>query len=457
MKNLLLGLLLTTSVSLMAATAGPVRVGNGDDGEDLQSFSLITDGKILETRKKAVELLESFQIRKIKGLGALTPEVENTKLYMTKKGLTPKELAELGAYSEDGTGLVYARTFPVHYAATRFFPAAEKLDEKQLIALHIHEGLHRSLPEAIREDEVITTRITEAITSPDASRDKINIIVAGYLPKPSAKVAGTSSKAKIYVPKKSRLNNPSRFGLETRHYNEKKDEFNNSGIKSMYLISSHLYPFGEDEAALGLGFDASIVNTEDDSFMGPLSLSARYQVYTKRDFDIEAFAQLNLNTLSDEELRESRLGRDTTKIGVTFATRKKYFFIENDFSYTFESEVEEEINGQPFTHKFGGITGVNLRAGTHYKNFMLGGFTEILLADDYRLTDNDGEFDEGTGRNRLISWGPHLEYRHENYSVVLKGRFLLDATKEASYNYLSDLMGYGVGQGSLQTQFNVFF
>ena len=460
MKNLsLIFISLLLSVNTMAILSGPVRIGNGDDGEDLQYFEPVTDSKIIESRAQAVKLLNSFSIRTIDGLGALTPEVENTKMYMAQKGLSAGELAKLGAYSDDGSGLVYARTLPVHYAATRFFPAALKLSQEQLIPLHIHEALHRSLPSEINENEEIISSITQAIITPGASKDSIRTVVASYMPKKSTLINGhtaNNTASEVYIPKKSRLNNPSRLGIETRHYSEDKDDINNSGIKSMYLISSHLYPFGEGEKAVGLGFDASIVKTDDDSFMGPLGLSARYQLYTKRDFDIEGFAQVNLNTLSDDELKNSRLGRDTTKVGLTFSTRKNNFFIENDFSYTFESESKESVGGVDLTYTYGGITGVNLRAGAYYKKFLVGGFTEILLSENYKLSDG-GELNKETGRNRVISWGPSIEYRDTNYSLILNGRFLLDSTNDTSYNTLSDLMGYGVGQGSIQTKLNIFF
>lgn len=449
--------LLTLNLILNNVFAGPVRVGNGDDGDDLQSFTLLTEGPIVESRRKAVELLKSYNIQKIEGLGALIPEVENTKLYMTKKGLSPKRLAELGAFTNDATGLVYARTMPEAYAATRFFPASKNLNESQLIALHIHEGLHRSLPYNIREDEQICSTITQAILAPETSRDKISKTVAKYVKKENHSGAVAQTKTKLYVPEKSRLHRPSRLGLEYRRYqqDEESKDVKSVGINSMYVLSSHLYPFGQNENAMGLGVDVSIVQTENENFMGPLSLSARYRLYTRRDFDIEGFAQLNMNSLSDDELKNSLMGRDTTKIGITLATRKDLFFIENDFSYILESQVEETIGNVDYTYTFGSIMGVNLRAGAHYKGFMLGGFAEILLSDNFII--EGGDFQEDTGRTRIVSWGPHLEYRKNQYSLVVKGRFILDSTDDTSYDYLSDLMGYGVGQGSLQTQFNVYY
>jgi hypothetical protein len=124
--------------------AGPTKVGNGDDGSDLEGFDLVTSGRLVESRLKAVELLKKLNIHGVPQLGALIPEVKNTKLYLTKRNINANRLKELGAFHSGEQKYVYARTFARPYAATRFFPAALKLDDSQLIALHIHEGLHRA-------------------------------------------------------------------------------------------------------------------------------------------------------------------------------------------------------------------------------------------------------------------------------------------------------------------------
>lgn len=454
MKRLvLLTFLLSTSFAVAAtAVSGPVRVGNGDNGDDLQSFVAIKDGPIFESRIKAVALLKSYNIQKIEGLGALIPEVENTKLYMTKKGLSTKQLVELGAFTNDATGLIYARTMPEAYASTRFFPSAKNLNETQLISLHIHEALHRSLPLDIREDEEICSSITQSIMAPETSRDKISNTVAKFMSKSETSSIARSG-TRLYIPKKSHVHRPSRIGLETRHFRQdsKSKDVDSLGINSMYILSSHLYPFGFNKNAIGIGFDVSMIQAKDESFMGPLALSARSKLYTQRDFDVEGYAQLNLNTLSDEEVQTSLMGSDTTKLGLILTKKNDVFFVENNFSYTFNSGVEDTIGNSENKNEIGNTLALNLRVGAYYKNFVVGGFSEILLSDNFVV---DGE---NMGRNRIISVGPQIEYRKNQYSLALKGRFIIDASRDESYDYLSDIMGYGVGQGSLQTQFNVFY
>lgn len=184
-------------------------IGNGDNGDDLESYVEIKKGKIFTAKSKAVKLLKKFDTSTIDGLGTLLPEVENAKLYMTKKGLATKKPAELGAFTNDSQGLVYARTLPQPYAPTRFFPAATNLDDKQLITLHIHEALHRSLPDYIREDEKIVGEIAQTITSPEATKDQIKQIVSKYLQEPTANPTVTNLSNRMIMPHKdSRLLSP---------------------------------------------------------------------------------------------------------------------------------------------------------------------------------------------------------------------------------------------------------
>lgn len=459
---ILLTLIFMAQLSFSALSA-PVIIGNGDNGEDLESFSQIKEGKIIQTRFDAVQLLKRFEVNTIEGLGKLLPELENTKLYMTKQGLDVEELAELGAFTAN-QGLVYARTLPEPYAATRFYPAAKNLEREQLIPLHIHEALHRSLPEDIRENEDIVSEITSAITGPNSSRDQIAKIVKKHINGPRSVSSNEETSSYINsshskLNKESRLLNPSKFSLSMRNFEadkaDSKNEFGNTGMKSLYLLSSHLYPFGEGAHAVGLGLDFSYLKTNEKSFMGPLGISLRKLVWTRRNFDIEMFGRANFNTLSDEELKNAAIIRDTYKLGVTFATRRNYFFIENDIEYTFGSEVSEEQLGINYTYQIGDIIGTRIKAGGRLGNFVLGGDFELLLLDEYEI--KGGDFSEKKGRSRMVTVGPMIEYRTNTFSFGLKGRYILDSTDGINFNYMADILGQGSGQSSFETQLNVFF
>jgi hypothetical protein len=453
-------LLLQMSFSAMGA---PVIIGNGDDGDDLESFTEIKKGKIIETRFEAVQVLKKFEVYTIEGLGNLLPELENTKLYMTKQGLDVEELAELGAFTAD-QGLVYSRTLPQLYAATRFYPAAKNLDRKQLISLHIHEALHRALPEDIREDEKICSQITSTITSPETSRDAIAATVKKYIKGHNVESAKRIANNHVTnstkrMSKTSRLHNPSKFSISMRTFDQRDNgeikELGETRMKNLYLLSSHLYPFGEGAYALGLGLDFSYLKTDDNAFLGPLGLSLRKLIWTKRNFDIEMFGRANFNTLSDEELKSTALIRDTYRLGLTFATRRDHFFIENDLEYTFGSDITEDQLGINYTYKIGDIIGTRVKAGFRLGNLTLGGDFELLLLDEYEI--DGGDFNEKRGRSRMVTVGPMIEYRTNKYSFGVKGRFIIDSTDDINFNYMADILGQGSGQGSIETQLNIFF
>src|SRR5262245_2740168 len=127
------------------SAASTTKVGNGDDGTDLEGATPITRGIIFETRAMAVANLKALNIQGVAGLGQVIPELERSDLLMCKADVAAMSTEGSWESSEDSKQ-VYARTFPEPHAPTRFFPAALKLSRDQLIALHTHEALHRALP-----------------------------------------------------------------------------------------------------------------------------------------------------------------------------------------------------------------------------------------------------------------------------------------------------------------------
>lgn len=467
------GILLLLTLMSTSVLAGPTVVGNGDDGTDLEGFEKLESGNIVDARAKAIEKLKEMNVKAVPGLGNLLSEVEKADLYITRKDLPTKKLMELGAFTNDAQGLVYARTFPRPHAPTRFFPAAKNLDERQLVSLHIHEALHRALPESIREDETAAAEITLAITSPNSSYDRINETVQKFLKKAeSTKFASATPmtsvapKPVIKPTKHSRLNYPSKVGIRYKRFNSPKfdsTEMTSIPVTSMTSISSHLYPFGGSLSALGVGIDASIINKgestkigeeDDGTFMGPLGLSARMLLWTAKGFDIEAYGRIDLNTMSNEELQESLLGRDITKVGMTFAKRTNWFYVENDLEYTLPSETNQKIGNIHYKYEFGSITTARVKMGGYYKAFNLGGYLEMHLADNFKATG--GAFKYETGRNRVVSAGPEIEWRFQQFGLRLFGKYLLDSTKNTDFDFLGDLMGHGVGQGNVGLELNFF-
>ena len=174
-----------------------------------------------------------------------------------------------------------------------------------------------------------------------------------------------------------------------------------------------------------------------------------------RNFDIEFFGRASLNTLSNEELKTAITVRDVYRVGMTVSTQRNRFFIENDLEYTLPSEIEEEQGGIKYQYKIGSITGARVMAGGKFSKLMVGGLLELLLVDNYEI--EGGDFKEETGRMRMVNIGPMIEWRENDFSIDLKGRFILDSTEGVEFGYLADVLDRGVGNSSVEARFNFFF
>ncbi len=465
--------LTTSTTSAGESTMGPTHVGNGDDGSDLESAAPLIQGPIVQAREAAVKTLKRLDIDTIYGLGTLIPEVENSKLFLSKQDIAAQQKEDLAVFHSDMRGLVFARTFPQSHAETRFFPIAEKLTEQQLIALHIHEALHRSLPEHLREDESIVTNITLAITSPASNHDRIRATMAKHIPAPKVvpaqltatsshpdeagyRVSGNQSVTQVEdpIPENAAVKQPSLVGYSYRNYSAPKGVALYP-IKSMHVLQSFLYPFGNDRVPLGFGIEASMINLESETLTGPLSLSARMRLWSKRGFDIGAWGVASLNTLSAEELKRSPIGRDVSTVGLSMTKDINFFYVENLLSITFGSKSKSKLSNYEYTYHYGNVINADIHAGARIKKLKIGGFVGFGLADYFKVDGPDFAYD--TGRYRLVTVGPEVVWREKDFSVSLTGRFMANSSKEVNFDQLGNIMGQGVGQGSVSGAFHVYF
>jgi len=434
--------------------AAVVRIGNGDEGSDLEGFTEVTSGPLIETRAEALKLLKSLNVNGVHGLGSLTPEVETSKLYLTKKDSLELGKVDQGSFHVDMKGRVYARTFAEPHAATRFFPVSNSLDHEQLIALHIHEALHRSLPADIRENESIVSEITLAITSPDSSFDRIDKVVSNYIPNEVTLTEARAEPTPLPIPETAKIKKPSEFSYQYRSYLSPNSS-STFVVNSMHVLQTALYPFGTKRFVPGLGFELSLVNTPKQTFMGPLMINVQLKMWSLRQFDIGIWATAELNTLSAKELQSSQYGRDAYHLGISLRKDLPMFSIENILAYTFESTSTQTIGAVPYTYSYGGVVEVSTHPALQLSPFRIGGFLEFLLGDHYEVSG--GAFDYNPGRYRLLSGGPEIEYRINSIAFVLSGRFLLNATQDASYDSLGDLLGVGTAQGNITAKVSYYF
>jgi hypothetical protein len=456
-------LFLGWKVHLKATTT---KVGNGDIGADLKYYSQITEGPILISKLKALEHLKQLNIANIPGLSQLTPELRHSKIYLTKSNLDQKQLEKLGAY-EDSLH-IYARTFPKAHASTRFFPKSLELNEKELIALHIHEALHRSLPLHMRENEQVVSKLVTEITSPEANFDQINSTMQKLMAQTPNPLNSNSSGGKSYsnvsfkkydehVVTSSKLNNPSSFNFEYRvlDRNKKKTFAQKNQFKTLTYINTELFPFGEDLEAFGLGLGLSFIQGKDKSYMGPLNVSARALLFTSQGYDFEAFGQASINTLSSEEFTNSYIGRDVFALGFNMNKNMKNFFIHNSLSYTLKSSSEEKLGNIKVEYEFGDIISWKIKAGTEFNKFRLALFSELFLMNNTIIKQSN--YQQETQRLRFFSVGPEVSYQMNNFNISLFGRFKVNSTNNVNFDEMGNILGVGVGNGHIGTGISYAF
>lgn len=462
MKTKYLFVISTIAALLMSSSnvyANPTKVGNGDDGGDLEKLEKVTSGILQTTRIKAIKKLEALNVRSVSKLGNLVDEVKKTDIYLVKDNKVQAHKFDRGFESSKDGKKVYARTFAKPHAATRFFPDSMLLSENQLVALHIHEALHRTLPESVRENEAIVTEITLAISGPDASRDLISQKMASlvspaqqYLSSPQRAAMSTRLIEKPFT---KRIQNPSEFTYGFNYF-QGTDESDFKEVRSMHVLKSYMHPFGGANEAIGLGIALSYLNLDDKSYLGPVKLSGRMNLATWRKFDVEAFAEHSMYTLSDEELKDLPLARDVTTLGIAMSREAKNFYVRNYVSISPESDTDEQVGAIKYVHTYGDVWNINIAAGVKYKNFLLGGKGDLLLAKAYTLSGNDG-FNFDSGRYRIVKVGPEVKYQSDNMTLSIFAQRIIDSTPGVNLDYLGDVFGHGAGQGYVGSSFSVTF
>lgn len=421
-----------------SALAAPTKVGNGDDGSDLEGFVPVTEGPFVASREEALKLLRTLHVEGVRGLGNLVPELKSSELYQAKETVNATLPEDQGTFHSNMTGQVYARTFARPHAATRFFPPASKLSEDQLVALHVHEALHRALPESVREDESVVAKITLAITAPGATHDQVRETAEALVPEPNAPAAAKPTRPE-----------PSQVGYQIRQAVGPAGDSAFPRIKRLHSVYSYLYPFGGDETPFGMGLEASVVEEEGGVRSGPLGLSARMRLWSSRGFEVDWLGRVALNTLSAKELVNSAFGRDIYTIGLSIKKNFGPAYIENSLIYNFGGSSHRTIGRVEYEYNYGGVVNPLVRFGYQVGQLRLGAFGEIHLADHFQLSGGNFRYD--TGRYRIIAAGPEVVWMPGDHLVVgCAGRFLVASNKDTDLSNLGDLMGIGVGQGGLE-------
>jgi hypothetical protein len=223
----------------------------------------------------------------------------------------------------------------------------------------------------------------------------------------------------------------------------------------MHSVKSFLYPFGSDRVPLGIGIEASLLGLEKSTQSGPLEVSARMRLWSGRGFDVGLWGTASINMLSAEELKNSPFGRDVGTVGLSMRKDLNHFFVENFVSLSFDGTSKRSMGLVDYTYSYGKVANISSHVGFKLGKLTLGGFGELFLSDYFRVSDGVADYD--SGRFRVMSVGPEISWKEKNYQVTVSGRFLADATQDANFDYLGNIMGAGVAQGCITAGVSLFF
>ncbi len=459
---------LVLSVSLTARGDGYVIVGNGDDGSDLEAAIKIESGPIPMARDKAVTLLEKLNVVGIPGLGNLIPEVQRSPLFLAKEDVISSLKSDRSNFHSDVSGKVFARTLAQPYASTRFFPISTRLEESQLIALHIHEGLHRALPAEYRQDENVVSEITLAITSPQASHDNVKETTQKHIRENDIRYSSPtlggygSSLPSVSGLGRERLSRPSSVGYSLSQYWQ-GGPATFSYVDRLHVIHSDLYPFGGVDTPFGLGLQMSAIEGPASGLtMGPLGIAVRLRAWSIRDFEIGIFAQAAMNLLSANERQVTGFGRDVFTAGVSMRKTIDRFYVENFLSVTLPGRSDYSFpsvgragGSQPLTYVYGTAVNAKIRTGYRSSTLEVGAFVDLYVVDNFQI--NSANFNKETGRFKLASIGPEASMRFDEVTVSIFGRHILSTDREVNFDYLGNILQTGAAQGSVGASVAVSF
>ena len=88
-RRILFTLILACAGAGSFAHASVTKVGNGDDGADLEALTPVTEGPILAARTEALTRLKNLNVIGVAGLGMLMPELERSEMMMTAQDAHP--------------------------------------------------------------------------------------------------------------------------------------------------------------------------------------------------------------------------------------------------------------------------------------------------------------------------------------------------------------------------------
>lgn len=440
-------MLLSMTVTMNMASASAFRIGNGDDGTDLEGTVKISSGPIFESRAKAVANLKVLNVQGVEGLGTLIPELEHSDLLLAT--IDVQALSSEGSWEASGDRKkVYARTFAEAHAPTRFFPAALSLNQDQLIALHTHEALHRALPEGIREDEERVAIMTMAITSPSATFDRVNMVAHNVLrmdsSPPATSFATVSTSTRILGPEPK----PMKSKVTATHssYSNPPGGY---GFANVEKLTAEFSPLGtvtvwKRYVEPRFAVEGTMINdpTEMGVRGGPVSGIAKLPFSSDSGTTAGPLVRLSVKSLEETGSSHWMPERDVYSIGGFVEVNHPYEVRELILTYTLPSTTEAGIANEfesASSTKIGSIWSLNFRDAYKWKRFQLGGLGEFHHARAaYRQAEPI----------TIVRAGPEVRYISGRFSFGVSGLMMLNQRSQGRLDDLADISGHGSGKNS---------
>ena len=475
---------LATAFALNLATpenafaASGTKVGNGDDGADLEALSVIKSGPIVDARARAVELLRRLNVAGVPGLGTLLPELQRTDLLLAQQDAHPTGEQLDSIEVSDDKKLVYARTFAEPYAATRFFPAALRLNSDQLIALQIHEALHRSIPSDVRTNEDIVMHLTMAITSPGATFDRVRRVAGLYIrpelafvqpnESPQAAGAGTSISKQIPIPSKSKTE----IGYQFDSFTGGRYGFAGRGIMHGAEVKSSLGGFHLlGSVPIEPVFRARVKLSEQSAtmpLMGPSSFDLIGKLQISDDTTIGPFVRFTAKSLDQNSGNANE--RDLLTFGGFYRVDSEQTYFDTAAFFSLPST--SEANG--FTVSYKSAFSVAVHSGHKWGRFSLGGLAELHVSGgrDVKTPNGDDPYGSGYGYGmnstainpdarlndsvRIFVAGPEIAWTAHRFQIKGYCKWIMNNTP-ALLDDLGDVVDRGSGDGGLGTSISMNF
>ncbi len=456
-------ILMASQLFSFSSKAAVTKVGNGDDGADLEALTPITSGPIFDSRLKAIEAVKKLNVTGVSGLGSLLPEIEKSELFLAARDVHPTGEQSGNMEISEDSGFVYARTFAEPYAATRFFPAATKLTAEQLVSLHIHEALHRALPASIRTNEDIVMHLTMSITSPGASYDRVRQVANMYIKKPNEEYSNTSTAAMpsqdFVLPEKSKTVFAYTFDAYLqRSMASHGIDFSNSifGYKKLFGIA--IEPVFRARLKV---FDRA----QGMVIVGPSSYELQGCIALDNQALVSPFVRFTAKSMDDSFYFNN--DRDVTTFGISYLSDIGATYIDSSLTYSLSSTAENSTPYTPISSEsstlYKPITSVTVHYGYNWSRVKIGGVFETHFserADNGNMDQSyqSYSFEDLEQKNsiRIFAVGPELSYQTQKMKFGLHYKRIYNNT-QSTLSDLGDIMDHGAGNGGFGTSLSMLF